>query len=799
MEEASLQALLSRPAAVHFTGVGGVGMAGVAHLLHALGWKVSGCDAEEGPLFAWLRRNGIDAVRGHSSDHVARAEKPALVVRTPAGRDSSPELSAARAAGIPVVPRGAVLAALSASFRTFAVCGSHGKTTTSTFLAAIMRRLLPGKTWWCVGGTSGSGGAVAGCPAAPVEPGGAAPCHAGEGVAPYLVAEADESDGTLERYRPFVAVATNVDIDHADRFPDVAAFEAVFSRAFARTSRAVLYCADHPRASALAKAADTPARRVSFGFSADADWRISGWEASGCGTTRFTLSVPAGAAGGGTCGGTSAARSVEVALPVPGRHNALNAAAAIAAASFAGIAPEDAAAVLSRGAALPDRRFERVGEPDGFTVVSDYSHHPAEIAALVETARSFAPKRLVAVFQPHRYTRTKALLAEFPSAFRGVDMLVLCPVYAASEDPIPGGTAADLYAAFRRNPDAPLPVLAPSLAAARGFLAAEIRRGDMVLVVGAGSVDSVARPLSHVHPPQDGADSAEPQPRLSAYGTAAPVPRLREASTVEELRRALEEARGLGLPVAVAGAGTNTLVAGTGYRGILVKLRREGFFYVSPHVEPGVPEDGPYRFLETGAATPGATLLAYCKSFGLSGLEPMAGIPGCVGGWLAMNAGVRAGSFGDAVDSALCVRLADGAQVRLSRDDLRFAYRECAGLAGHVALSVRLRLKASSGGAVAAAMEAFSKARTDFRGLRTCGSVFRNPGGGLPPAGALADKALCKGLRVGGAFVADFHANVIAAEPGATASDVAALVEIVRERVAAATGVVLVPELRILG
>ena len=781
----SPEELLSRPGAAHFVGVGGVGMAGVAYLLRALGWEVSGCDASEGPLVRWLRASGVEAVRGHDPSHVA-GRPLSMVVRTPAVRDEAPELFAARASGIPVFARGEILAALSARFRTFAVCGSHGKTTTSSFLSAILRAARPAETWWCVGGASGRAAAVAGAPSgAAARPAARA---SGRAEAPYLVAEADESDGTLALYRPFVAVATNVDLDHADRFPDVPSFEAVFSEAFSRTSRAVVYCADHPRAAALARAACTAARRVSFGFSPDSDWRLSAWASEPGGTTRFALSVPAGLPGGG-------GREIEVSLPVPGRHNALNAAAAIAAAAFAGVAPEDAAATLSRGAVLPDRRFERVGSPDGFAVVSDYSHHPAEIAALVETARSMAPARIVAVFQPHRYTRTKALLDEFPPAFRGVDSLVLCPVYAASEDPLPGGTAADLYAAFRRCPDVPAPVLAPSLDAAREFLASEIRRGDLVLVVGAGDVDSLARPLAAVRPQGEG----DPSPLLSAYGTAAPVPRLREVSSPEELRAALAEARSLGLPVAVVASGTNTLVAGTGFRGVLVRLRREGFFYLSPHVEPGTDPDGPDRWLEAGAATPGATLLAYCRSFGLSGLECMAGIPGQVGGWLAMNAGVRAGCFGDAVESALCMRVSDGAQVRLSRDELRFAYRECGGLAGHVALSVRVRLRASSPAEVGAAMERVAAARTDFRGLRTCGSVFRNPGGGAPSAGALADAAGCKGLRVGGAFVTDFHANVIAADRDATPSDVAALVELVRDRVRSSSGVELVPELRVLG
>lgn len=764
----NLKKLLAKPGVAHFVGIGGVGMAALAFLMRRLGWTVTGCDSSAGKFLPWLESVGVGTSVGHDPEHVAKLH-PDIVVRTPAVHDDNPELKAAVVSAIPVVARGNVLAALSSAFTTFAICGSHGKTTTSSFLASIMRREKPAQSWWCVGGATGTTSAVAGAPERD-EP----------GDERFLVVEADESDGTLACYSPFLLVVTNIDLDHADAFADVAAFEKVFLDAIARTTGFVLYCADHQRTSDLIAKAATDASVVSFGFSGRADWRICSWRSFESGVFSFVLQHDD--------------EQIEVSLPVPGRHNALNAAAAIAAAAIAGIDPRKAAAWLSNNAALPDRRFQKIGTPDGFCVISDYSHHPAEIRALVETAASMHPKRIVAVFQPHRYSRTRTFLDDFPPAFDGVDSLVLCPVYAASEDPIPGGTSADLYAAFRKRGIAPVPVLADSLDSAFEFLAGEIRRGDMVLVIGAGDVNRLCERLADVKP----AAASAPAPLVGAYGTRAPVPHMREVSSEAEISSAAEAARALGVPLQVVGAGTNTFVSPTGFRGVLIRLSKAGFSYIAPWERVGTPPNTDEQMLEVGAATPGAMLLSYCSSLGLSGLEFMVGIPGVVGGYLAMNAGVRGNGFCDLVESVRCIRISDGSCVRLKREDLRASYRECPGLEGFVAVSIRLALRRSSPEAVRKAMKEASAARTALSGLRTCGSVFRNPGGLLPPAGALSDRAGCKSLRIGGAFVTDFHANVIATEPGATASDVMALFSIVRDRVKRDSGIELEPEIRIL-
>ena len=376
---------------------------------------------------------------------------------------------------------------------------------------------------------------------------------------------------------------------------------------------------------------------------------------------------------------------------------------------------------------------------------------------------------------------------------------MLCPVYAASEAPLPGGTTADLYAAFRaaaaaapgapakpgtnEPPPIPVPVFAESLDDAFAYLASTIREGDLVLVVGAGDVNSLAPRLAAAKP------APEPPPvlLLSAYGTRAPAPGFRIVASLDALRAALAEAREAGTALRVLGAGTNTLVAATGVHGPVARLRGPDFDFIR--------EAG--GGLEVGAATTGTRLLAHCRAHGLSGLEALVDIPGTVGGWLAMNAGTRFGSFCDRVESVRALG-PDGGERTLGPDDLRASYRACPGLAGFVAVSVTLRLSPLPQEEIAARMKELSEKRLSFAGLRTCGSVFKNPPAPSPTAGQLSDRAFCKGLRVGGAHVAARHGNVISADGTATPSDVQALLHLVADRVFAASGVLLEPELRIL-
>ena len=406
----------------HFIGIGGVGMAALATLEKALGHDIDGCDAHPSKRTRWLESLGIRVFEDHSPSHVAGAD---AIVATPAVPPGSPELAEARARGIPVASRGEELAAIVSSRESIAVCGSHGKTTTATFTAKLLRALGENASW-AIGGETGS------FPVAYAAPGFA------EGKGP-LVVEADESDGTLALYHPSILVVTNCEYDHPDHFPTSADYFRCFETA-RRNSRLVIE----------AESIDAASPRI--------------------------------------------LEELPFLRPLP-LHNRKNALAAREVALARGHSPLSVAAALEDCVReLPDRRFEKVfDEPGKPLVVADYAHHPTEIRCAIAMSRAARAGKLRVLFQPHRYSRTKALADAFAKAFGDVDDLVLCPVYAAFEKPLAGGTSEDLLAAFesaRAHGDAaaPEPRLADSPSAAWKIAFEEAGPDDAILVLGAGDI-----------------------------------------------------------------------------------------------------------------------------------------------------------------------------------------------------------------------------------------------------------------------------------------------------------------------
>lgn len=445
--------LLEQPGArVHFMGAGGVGMAGLAVLLHEAAFVVEGCDVRETDRTARLRALGLSVRVGHSPDHIH--PDLACLVRTPATDATHPEARAAIERGVPVVSRGVLLAAHVRRNSTLAVAGTHGKTTTSAMLAHLLERLgrRPG---YCIGGD------------APTLPGLArsAPPEAS------LVVEADESDGSLRLYEARIAVVTNIDFDHMEHFRNESEFHAVFER-FARQAGTLILGHDDPGARRLNAVRPDAVR---FGFGPDCAVQAESVERLTRGSA-FDLVV-------------DGVRVGRVRLPVEGPFNIQNALGAFAAAWRIGCAPD----------ALPDalsdfkpvlRRQQRLGGGGGVEVVSDYAHHPTEIRALIHALRPGTLGRLIVVFQPHRYTRTRALGPDFPAAFDGADEVVLLPVYAASEAPVPGGTSEDLLRHMRNRSGLDVR-LEPDFQAARDSLMKRTAPGDLLLIVGAGDVEEL--------------------------------------------------------------------------------------------------------------------------------------------------------------------------------------------------------------------------------------------------------------------------------------------------------------------
>ncbi|MBP5321167.1 MAG: UDP-N-acetylmuramate--L-alanine ligase, partial [Kiritimatiellae bacterium] len=745
------EAGLDRP--VHLMGICGVGMAGLAYLLAKRGWRVSGCDALAESWTEPLRAAGIPVAEGHAPDHVTGCA--GLIVTTAVPADH-PERRAAEAAGIPVFRRGEVLATLHAGVSGIAVCGTHGKTTTACFTTRLLQELGE-EPAWCIGGTTRRLGFVAGGPA----------LEAGT----TLVAEADESDGTLAAYHPEMLVLNNLDVDHLEHFKDVDDLHACFRRAVAQTRGGVIVCRDHPVAWETAQGAKVPL--LSFGFSAEADLRATNADCRAT-VTAFNLVYR-----GTTC---------PVYLPVAGRHNILNALGAAGVALQRGYPLERVAQALSAACSeLPGRRFEvMVDAPErGIQVVADYAHHPVELRKAVEMARLANPNRLRVVFQPHRYTRTLALREAFPGAFEEADEVILLPVYAASETPIPGGGIADLYAAFREAGKVPV-LLARSIDEVEAHLNATTCSGDTVLVAGAGDVIALAQRLkrswANLPPPPPAAEPVDLS-RFSHYRVGGSALMELEVGHIRTLSALVEGFVKDRFPFRVVGMGSNSWFSDCFFPGAVIRL--------TPPETGAIRRVGD-REVEVLAAVKGMVLLAWLEEQGLSGLECMEGIPGTVGGWLAMNAGAHGGAIGDHVVSIRCLNH-DGKDDTLLSCSCGFGYRRCEALRERVAFSCRLALEKAAPEAIRAKRLAFREKRIPLAGLRTCGSVFRNPPG--DSAGRLLDEAGCKGLRVGGAAVTGFHANIIATEAGANASDVLALASLMYGRVKARKGIELIPEI----
>ncbi|MDZ3823004.1 MAG: UDP-N-acetylmuramate--L-alanine ligase [Pseudoxanthomonas sp.] len=449
---------------VHFVGIGGVGMSGIAEVLHTLGYTVSGSDLHGGGACARLAGLGITVHTGHRAEHVHGAD---VVVVSSAIAADNPELAWARAQRIPVVPRAEMLGELMRFRRGIAVAGTHGKTTTTSLVASVLAEGGLDPTF-VIGGQLLSAGA-----------------NARLGSGSFLVAEADESDGSFLLLTPMIAVVTNIDADHLEHYGgDFEHLRQAFSDFLHRLpfyGLAVL-CVDDPEVARLAEQA--PRTVMSYGLSEAADVRASGIVQRGM-QMHFDLQLPQ-------------APPLPVQLNLPGRHNVLNALAAAAVGWQLGVDAAHIAAALSRFAGI-GRRFNLHGEAEiggrRVLLVDDYGHHPSELAAVFDAARGGWPeRRLVVVFQPHRYSRTRDLLDDFARVLADVDALVLTEVYAAGEAPIPGADARALARAIRARGKVD-PVLVDSPRDLPAALPPLLHDGDLVLLMGAGDIGQASARL----------------------------------------------------------------------------------------------------------------------------------------------------------------------------------------------------------------------------------------------------------------------------------------------------------------
>ena len=436
---------------VHFIAIGGIGMSGIAEVLLNRGYEVSGSDIRKSDITERLNSLGAVVHYGHSEKNLGEAD---VVVVSTAVKKDNPEVLEALRRNIPVIPRAEMLAELMRMKYGVAVAGTHGKTTTTSMIATIMGMGNLDPTM-VIGGKLDYIGSNA---------------RLGEGQ--FLVAEADESDGSFLLLSPTIAVVTNIEEEHMDYYRDLAQIKDAFVTFINKIpfyGLAVL-CLDHENVQAIIP--EVKRRFITYGVSPQADFTASGTTFQG-GRSTFTVSYR-----GETWG--------EVELPIPGAHNVLNALAAIAVGMEVGLDFDTITQALSQFSG-PHRRFQIKGEASGVTVVDDYGHHPTEIVATLAAARNFWGGRIVAVFQPHRYTRTRDLFDAFLTAFFAADVLVMTDIYAASEDPIPGVDAKGLFEEIGKRGMRER-YFVPKKEEIAPELMRIVQPGDMVITLGAGDI-----------------------------------------------------------------------------------------------------------------------------------------------------------------------------------------------------------------------------------------------------------------------------------------------------------------------
>jgi UDP-N-acetylmuramate--L-alanine ligase/UDP-N-acetylenolpyruvoylglucosamine reductase len=747
------------PLRIHLIGVAGSGMSGVAGLLLALGHQVSGSDRVDTVEVERLQRKGLRFSTPHSAGEVADAD---LVIHSSAIRSGNIAYDAALAAGKPVAHRSEILAAVMSGKQGVIVCGMHGKTTTSAMAAHVLR----------AGGLKPSHYVGAEIPIL-----GTNARWDSEGE--HLVAEGDESDGSLVNYSPRHAIVLNIEPEHLDHYRDLAAIDAVFTRLISQTSGNVYYCADD---SGATRVCGNHRDTVPVGTRSGCHYRIEGLETYGY-VTRFSVFRGKELLG-------------NISLGIPGEHNALNALLVIALATDLEVPFEVISAALAsfRGA---KRRFELKHDDGGLRVFDDYGHHPTEIRATLATARALLSGngRLIVLFQPHRFSRTAALKKEFGEAFSLADIVLVTPVYPAGEAPIEGINSGTIVRSVTESGH-PLASTSESVAAAAREAAAVAREGDIILTLGAGNIHEAAallhsdlqlrKQISEIMGPGI-VKLHEPLSRHTTMRVGGPARLWVEPETEAGFAELVRFCHDNGIPFMVMGRGSNLIVRDGGFPGVVAHLCRGCFanFRV----------DGDE--ITAGVGVKLKQLAASARTAGLTGFEWMDGIPGNLGGSLRMNAGAMGvQTFDQVVRIRFCDR--DGNIVSRSPAELVVLYRDVPILHDHYALSATLSGVTAAPEKIDELLGSSLRHRKATQPVAaSAGCIFKNPG--TIGAGRLIEELGLKNSSVGGARVSEIHANFIVNDGNATASDVLQLIERVRERALSERGIELETEVSIIG
>ena len=749
------------PISVHLIGVAGSGMSGLALLLLGMGHRVSGSDRVTTSETDRMQGLGLTFSSPHHADEVHGAD---VVVYSSAIREENIARAEARKHNIPCIRRAECLAAILHTRQGVIISGTHGKTTTSAMCAHVLRRS------------------------------GVMPCHYVGAEIPVLgtnahweenaelmIAEGDESDGTLALYHPEHAVVLNVEEEHLDFYRDIHHIKEIFTQVLDQTQGKKIYFAGCPVASDLCADRDGA---ISYGWE-NADFVASDICETG-GTTTFDVHKQGNLLG-------------RVELGIPGRHNVLNALAAIAVADAAKVDFQLVARALSTFAGAK-RRFENKYLSPRLRIIDDYGHHPTEVAATLQTARSLNPKRLVIVFQPHRYSRTQKLADDFGIALQAADRVFVTDIYPASELPIEGVTAQTIVDAVHAHGDTRADVVG-EIATAHYAVGNALRDGDLLITLGAGNVHTIgtaiARDMTVLEemlrycrdgdPSKMNAKLYEPMNRHTTILCGGPAQFWLEPHTADAFACVVSYCRERGIPQRVMGRGSNLLVRDGGIRGAVI--RPNGGEMSDVQVEGDV--------IIAGAGARFKKVASVAATHGLTGMEWMEGIPGNVGGGLRMNAGAM-GS--ETFDQVISVRFLDedGKIRERSREQILANYRNVPELRRNFALSARFQAQKADPDLIASRMKESKTKRQGSQPIAaSAGCVFKNPS--EMPAGQLIDQLGMKNATFGHARVSSIHGNFIVNDGKAKAEEILGLIDNIRRKAKAKYDITLETEVQIIG
>jgi UDP-N-acetylmuramate--L-alanine ligase/UDP-N-acetylenolpyruvoylglucosamine reductase len=723
---------------VHLIGMGGIGMSALAKMYLSMGYWVQGSDVKKNEILCELEKMGAKVLIGHEEGHVSGAN---LVVYSSSIAREHPERSAALRQGLRLIHRSEALAQFCRGKYTVAVTGTHGKTTTTAMVGMILKEAGRDPSVVVGGVVHFFGG------------------NACIGEGHEMVIEADESDASFLNFSPNLEIVTNIEEEHMDHYKTLDAILGAYESFVQKLPPEGVWlgCGDDFFVRQIAARNLRPA--ILYGFNSEL-CQIYATDVVEC---------PQGERGVSFNAWQNGHKLGAVRMRLIGRHNVLNALAALGAGLRLGVSFQTAATALGKyqGAG---RRFDVCYEDERFMVVDDYAHHPTEIEQTLLAAKGLGRKRIVAVFQPHRYTRTQALLEKFGGSFSSADKLFVTDIYAAGEAPIPGIAGQTVCEAVREagHPDVSFVErfhLAP-------VISSEMKPGDLVIVLGAGDVSQVAAQIASALKAQVFSEirgkvlQKEPLSRHTSLKIGGPIDFWIEPEDWQDLRKVLEVCRKENLKVHLFGGGNNLLAPEEGLKGVGICLNAPAFRKI-------LLKDG---VISAGAGTAGSLLIQFALEHGFGGCEFLSGIPGCVGGLVAMNAG----SHGESIDALVrSVTLMDweGHTRILLKDQIPFSYRS-SGIKEGILVEVEFALPKSTDAQTLQKLDEYHQYRQKTQDLQhpSAGCMFKNPNIPGCSSGQLIDQAGLKGKRIGNAQISEKHANFIINLGGASSQDVLALI-----------------------